>query len=222
MKTKHLLIFVSLTLAACNQPAEDPKAVADQYWQLMQASNTFEAKKLVSTNSSHLLPEHKHRMDSIAQLNNSEAKAIVNTTITTVDEQTGHQYIENFSTVLVLQEGQWKIDLSQSKIPPAPGEREAQLRKLTDDLSESMQENIESIDEAMSEGMELLNDALQDGSKEMGDSLLNFMNELNQSMKESINKMKDRRQQQMQEQEPGQEQQEQQSQPNPAKGEGMI
>ena len=217
--TSACFALFTLLLTACTQPTQNPKAVADKYWQYMQTGNISEAEKLITINSRHALQDHSSRMDSITQLNNSEATTIVSTTITTIDPVSNYHHTETFNTVLVLQQGQWKVDLNNSQIPPTASTKKEEMEKLADDLSESMQENIESIDDAMNQGMQMLNETLQDGSKEMGDSLLRLMNELNNSMQQSIDKMKERREQQMQEQE---KEQPQPSQPDPRKGEGMI
>jgi len=212
-----IILLFSFTLAACITSADDPKTVADKYWQYLQTGNIAEAKKLLSLNSHQALSEHSSRISPNTRLDNSEAKTLVNTTITTINPTTNYSHTETFNTVLVLQQGQWKIDIKQSQIPPPPSAQEEKIQQLTEELSESMQENIESIDDTMSEGMLMLNEALRDGSKEMGDSLLHLMNELNSTMQKSIDKMKQRREQQMQEQE-----QQQPSQPDPRQGEGMI
>lgn len=217
IKSSHayaLLIFLTFSLVACMQPAADPKTVADKYWQHLQAGNISEAEKLISDKSQQALAEHNKRIATIDQLENGEAITLVRTTITTINPENNDHHSETFNTTLVLQQGQWKVDVTQTQIPPAPSARHEELKQLAEELSESMQENIESIDDAMSEGMKRLNEALQEGSKEMGDSLLHLLNELNSTMHESINKMKERREKQLQEQQPGQ--------PDPDKGEGMI
>ncbi len=207
------LLLLSFILSACTQPAEDPKTVADKYWQYMQTGNTSKAEKLASTDNRRAVQEHSSRMSSSTQIKNGEATTIVTTTITTIDPDSNYRHTETFNTVLVLQQGQWKVDVNNTQIPPAPSENEKELQQLTDKLSESMQENIESIDEAMNQGMQMLNEALRDGSKEMEDSLLQLMNELNDSMQESIDNMKQRREEQRKQQPP---------QPDPRQGEGMI
>ncbi len=212
-RPQRALILLSFTLIACTQPADDPKTVADKYWQHLQAGNTVEAEKLLTTNSKHLLSEHSSRINAETKLDNSKASTRVSTTLRTTKPATNYTYTENFNTVLVLQQGQWKIDISQSPIPPAPNAQKEKIQQLKEELTDSMQENMESIDNAMNEGMQMLNDALQDGSKEMGESLLHLMNELNDTMKKSIDKMKERRQQPSPQP---------QNQPNPDKGEGMI
>jgi len=222
---KYRLLPIALftfALSACNQPAEDPKAVADKYWLNMQAGNITEAEKLVTTNSRHALSAQADRMPSIAQLDNGEARTIVSTTITTINPNTDYRKTETFDTVLVLQQGQWKVDLNNTQIPPSPTAREEELQQLADELSDSMHQNMESMDDAMTQGMEMLNEALEEGSKEMGDSLLHLMNELNQSMQEAVEKMKERREQQMQQQLDEQEKPQQAPQPDPARGEGLL
>ena len=221
MTNKSRLFFILLSsfiLAACIPLADDPKTVADKYWQYLQTGNTTEAEKLLSVNSAQSFSEHINRINSNTQLDNTEARALVNTSITTIDPVTNYSRTESFNTVLVLQQGQWKIDSNQTQIPPAPSAPEKEIQQLSDELSVSMQKNVESIDNAMNEGMQMLNEALRDGSKEMGDSLLHLMNELNNTMQESVDRMKKRREQQLQEQQV----QPPENQPHPDKGEGMI
>ena len=218
--TMHNLLLIPVllfTLTACLPATEDPKTVADKYWQSMQIGNHAEAEKLVTINSRRYLAAHKERMQTITQLDNDEARTIVSTTITTVNPETGYEYQESFNTVLVLEQGQWKVDIRQTDIPPSPIARQEELDQLAEELNESMKDNMESIDEAMNEGMHMLNEALQEGSKEMGESMLRMMDELNKSMHESIEQMKQRRQQQLEEQ-----QNQQTPQPDPDQGEGMI
>lgn len=221
-KRKLILpLVLGFSLTACMQPADDPNTVAEKYWLHMQTGNVSEAEKLVSTNSRHNLSEQIRLMESIEQVENGEASTTVTTTITTISPDTNYRDSKTFNTILVLQQGKWKVDLNNSQVPPAPNAKEEELQQLAEELSDSMQENMDSIDEAMNQGMQLLNEAVQDGSKEMGDSLLHLMNELNSSMQESIEQMKRRRQQQLEQQEK-QETLPSTPQPDPRRGEGMI
>ena len=218
-RSLFLLAITSLLLSACIHATEDPKTVADTYWQYIHSGNITEAEKLISKNSQQALQAHRKRLDENTQVDSGKAMTIVSTTITTIEPNSNYRHSETFNTVLVLQEGQWKVDASRTQIPPAPGEKEKQLKQLADELSESMQDNIESMDDAVNQGMQLLNEALRDGSKEMGDSLLHMMNELNTTIKESIDKMKQRREQQLQDK---QQADPAKPQPDPRQGEGMI
>ena len=217
-----LLLLIGFTLTACNQPADNPKTVADKYWQHLQSGNISEAEKLITISSKQTLLQHSNHITANSQLQNEEAKTIVSTTITTTNPDTNYTHTQTFDTVLVLREGLWKVDVDQTQIPPPPSAKEEELQQLADELSESMQENMESMDDAMTQGMEMLNEALEEGSKEMGDSLLHLMNELNSSMQEAVEKMKERREQQLQQQQDEQEQPQPAPQPDPSRGEGMI
>lgn len=214
-----LLLLISFILPACSQPTEDPKSVAEKYWNLLQHGKITEAEEMLSSDSRQIT-SHSKRINSNTILSNGKARTIISTTITTTNPHTHYSHIETFDTVLVLQQGEWKIDITQSQIPDAPSAREEEIQQMAEELSKSMQENINSIDEAMSEGMQLLDEALQEGSKEMGDSLLQLMNELNNSMEKSIDRMKRRREQQSPQQQDLRDDQNQQ--PDPSQGEGMI
>jgi hypothetical protein len=217
-----LVLSISLTLSACNLSSDDPKTVADKYWQYLQSGNISEAQKLTATRNQQALLQHSNHITANSQLQNEEAKTIVSTTITTLNPGTNYTHTQSFDTVLVLRDGQWKVDVEQTQIPPPPSARKEELQQLADELSESMHENMESMDDAVEQGMEMLNEALQEGSKEMGDSLLQLMNELNSSMHEAVEKMKERRQQQMQQQQDKPQTPQQAPQPDPSKCEGMI
>lgn len=215
---KMLLLLSSITLIACTQPADDPKTVADKYWQLLNEGKTLEAEKLVSINSRRDFSQHINRVTKDTPIESGDSKTIVSTTITTTNPQTNYSTTKNFDTVLVLEQGQWKIDIPQTKIPASPSAQEEELNRMAEELSKTMQHNIDSIDEAMNEGMHLLNEVLRDGSTEMGNSLMQLMNELNQSMQESIDRMKERRQQNN----PQPPAEDNKPQPDPDQGEGMI
>ncbi len=211
------ILFLSFSLSACLPTTDDPKSVADKYWENLQSGNLKEAEKLISKKNEQTFLQHSNHIVADSKLQNQKAKTTVSTTITTTTNPTTNQvHQQTFDTVLILKDGQWKIDLEQTKIPPPPTNYEQELEQLSENINESMQENIESIDESIQQGMQIFNEALRDGSKEMGDSLILMMNKLNTSMKDSIEKMKQRREQQLKEDE------HQQTQPNSNKGEGMI
>ncbi len=210
-----ILLFSSIMLTSCNLKADDPRTVADKYWQYLQTGNVAEAEKLLSANSYQIFSEHLNRITANTELENSEAKTLVKTTITTVNPETGASHTATFNTVLIQQQGQWKIDVSQTTIPPEASTQEEKKKQLAEEFTDSMQENIDSIDNAVNEGMQMLNEVLRDGSKEMGASLLELMNELNSTMQQSIDKMMQRREEQEQEPQPS-------PAPDPQQGEGMI
>ncbi len=223
-KIRYLLpVLFSLLLTGCNQPVDNPKTVADKYWQHIQAGNLVEAEKLATANSQTALQQHQQRLSANTSLSNDNATTTVTTTITTVDPSTNYQHQETFSTVLVIHQGQWKVDANRSTIPPEADAQEKEIQQLSDEFAQSMQENVKSLDEAMTKGMQMLNETLRDSSQEMGGTLLNLMNKLNSTMQKSIENMEQRREQQIQENEQEQQKKQQQPvQPDSSQGEGMI
>ena len=194
MKTQLLYLLATATLVtACSKPAQDPQAVAEQYWQLIQNGNATAAGKLVSRDSQDAFQESIQHLKPGQRFEPGQAQTTV---VTRLLPGTDNAEPQVFSTVLVLEHGRWKIDARQTRIPPEPVSLEKQGRELAGQLSQTLDENIDSIDEAMHEGIELLNDALQQSSNEMSESLLRTMNELNEAMQRSIENMKKRRQQQ--------------------------
>lgn len=182
--TQLFMSLSCLALFACSQSVQDPKSVADRYWQNLQVGNTVEAEKMVSLNSRYTFSDIKDSMPAITQVTNGDAETIVKTTVISIgpDNQTQTQ---SFNTVLVLEQGEWKVDVNRSQMPPFADPQE----------NSGASDSLESIDRALTDSMQKLNDALKEGSKEMGESLKNLMDELNNSMQESIDRLKQRREQ---------------------------
>ncbi len=190
---------------------DSPRDVASQYWQALKNGDTESARNLVSKNSQqdfdNYLEQPADEKTPIGEIKlGSEQTTVV--TIIYPEGNTPDDY-SAFDTTLVMEDGKWKIDATQTVIPrPAPSERE--LDELADQLSESVQENIDSIEEAMNEGMKMLDEALREGSRDMGESMLKGMEEMNRALRESVDQMQKRREEQ---------------QPKPKKddeGEGLI
>jgi hypothetical protein len=195
MFQKLLFIVVPLlTLAGCLQAAEDPRDVANQYWQALKNGDTEAARSLVSSNSQQAFDNYlaapADEKTAIGEVNLGTQQTTVITII--YPEGGAPDDFKTFDTVMVLEDGQWKIDVERTIIPrPAPSDRE--LEQLKDQLSESMEKNLESVEEAMNEGLKLLDEALREGSKDMGESMLKGMEEMNRALRESIEEMQKRR-----------------------------
>ena len=164
---------------------------------LILPSVLLSARSLVSTTS-------QQAFDDYLALPEDEKTAIgdVNlgteqTTVATVlfPDSTAPEDYAAFDTVLVLENGKWKIDAARTAIPrPTPSDRE--LDELAEELSESMQDNIDSMEEAMNQGLQMLDKAMREGSRDLGESMLKGMEEMNRALRESIEDMQKRREQQ--------------------------
>ena len=182
--------------------ADEPRDVAGRYWQALKNGDNTTARSLVSTDSQEAFDAYiakpADEKTAIGEVNLGTEQTTI---ITIVYPEGGSpDKFDTFDTVLILEDGQWKIDAERTIVPrPAPSDRE--LDELADQLSDSMQENIDSMEEAMEQGLKMLDEALREGSRDMGESMLKGMEEMNRALRESIEEMQRRRQQQDQEKE---------------------
>ncbi|MCW8922350.1 MAG: hypothetical protein OQK69_01785 [Gammaproteobacteria bacterium] len=191
-------------LTACQQTSNTPKQVAEQYWQALQHGDIAAAKKLVSKNSQAsldnylALPDEQKILIDKVSLGREQASV---TTIINPDAVSGNapqnQHIEkqmhSLESILILEDGQWKIDASLTQAPVSPlPEASPNL----DQLSEALQKNLESMDQAIEQGTGMLNELMKEGSKEMSESLLEGMNKMSEALRQATEKMKQRREQQ--------------------------
>jgi hypothetical protein len=194
---KLLIPLLPIFISACMHQANSPREVAHQYWQALKNGDTETARELVSTSSQPdfdaYLAKPADEKTPIGEINLGAEQTTVVTLI--YPEGNSPDDYSAFDTTLVLEDGKWKIDATQTVIPrPLPSERE--LEELADQLSESMEENIESIEDAMKEGMKLLDEALREGSRDMGESMLKGMEQMNRALQESVEEMRKRREEQ--------------------------
>ena len=198
MKKLLIIFFTTLLISACTPVAENPRDVAAQYWQALKRGDIETARSFVSIDSQQSFDEYltlpPDQQTPIGEINLGAQQTIVVTII--YPEGNAPDDYRAFDTVMVLENGQWKIDATKSFIPPSSKPAGRELEEMAEELSESMQKNLDSMEDAMAKGMRMLNDALREGSKEMGESLLRGMEELNESMQESIEQMRKRREQQ--------------------------
>ena len=191
-----------MLLTACMHQADNPRDVASQYWQALKTGDSQTARSLVTSDTQQAFDDYlaqpAEQKTSIGEINLGTEQ----TTIITIvyPEGAAPDDFDTFDTVLVMEDGTWKIDAERTIIPrPAPTDKE--LDELADQLSESMQDNIDSIEEAMEQGMQMLDEALREGSRDMGESMLKGMEEMNRALRESIEDMQKRREQQTPEKE---------------------
>lgn len=193
---KHSTIFILLTclsLSACQQSTESPKLIAEKYWQSLKTGDFSTAKKLVSTTTQANLDEYLALADEEkSPLTNIEFGSELATVTTLISDNPNAIETNSFETILVMENGQWKIDASRTQVP-APKKPVEPTQK---PLSDSLQENLNTMDDALEEGADILNKFMHEGSKEMSDSLLKGMNKMNEALKEAVEKMKQRREQQ--------------------------
>lgn len=190
---KYALIFTGcLIISGCMQ-AEDPKNVAQQYWQAMQVGNYAKARSLVSADSQGSFDDFASLPDSHKPGLSAVALTDSHTTVTTIVNN-GNTSIK-FDTVLVMQNGQWVIDAEATQIPPPRSALEQRMHNMAEQLSTAVDENMQNAEEALGEGVNLLNDLLQSGAQDLSESVNQGMNELNDSIHDAMRKLEQQRKQ---------------------------
>lgn len=197
MKNKISITFlICLGLGACQQNTDTPTQVSEKYWQAINSGDLATAKSLVTKNTQaniidyFALPDDKKI--TLDEIKLGKEQTSVHTTITSKSANANNADQFDFDTILVLQNGEWKIDAALTQIPTA---EEIDSAQSADQLSDALDKNLDSMNEALEQGTDILNNFLQQGSKEMSDSLLKGMNEMNESLRDAIDKMKQRRNQ---------------------------
>ena len=204
-----LIVLASINLIACQQETDSPRQVTEKYWRALKNGDSETARQLVSNTSQHDFDQEMARPENIKIPLNEISVGTEQMTVTTIITSNG-QHIA-FDTVLIQENGDWKIDVSRTQIPVVQaGEPQTEAP-----LPDALQENLDSMNEALEEGADMLNEFMHEGSKEMSESLLKGMEKMNESLREAMDKMKERREQQESEQAPA-------DQNNNGNGEGLI
>lgn len=192
-KTGMLIFALAFTTTACSRVAPNPQTVASEYWTQIQAGDTAAARKLVSTSSRSKFDQQIKTLKPVQKFTLGNTHAVVSTTLNAAATSPAQQ--QPFDMVLVLENGRWRVDASQTHLPADMDSSKQQQKKLADKLSKSIRTNLDEMNKTMHEGAQLLNNALHDGSRDMEQSLLKGIKQLNESMRHSIEQLKRRQQQ---------------------------
>jgi len=190
--TRLLFAFSLLAISACSQ-ADNPKAVADKYWQALRSGDIETARSLVSSDSRQAFRTFVDSPENLATVGEVELGAQTTRVVTVLYPASSPDDYRAFDTLLVIENGEWKIDAEHTQVPAEGAASAGDGDKPAEQFSESMQKNIDSMEKSMSDSLHLLHEAVREGSEEMSESLLKGMQELNRSMRESIEQMRKRR-----------------------------
>ncbi len=216
MNKPTIALPLLLSLSGCLE-AQNPKDIAQQYWQAMVNGDTEAARQYVSQDSQQAFEQTLTRIDQGMKIDQVALDELNTSVVTTINPDADKPYLDQpFETVLVLEQGKWKIDMQRTRIPPAPGELEKQLGELSQKLNRSLDQSSREMEQVFGESMRLLDELLTQGTKEMSESLLKGMEKFREAMRESAEAMRQRREQQQQQQ------QSQTSSPANDSGEGVI
>jgi len=184
--------FLLLALSACSQ-AENPKDIADKYWQALRTGDIETARGLVSSDSRQAFRTFVESPENLAAVGEVELGAQTTRVVTVLYPTRAPDDYRAFDTLLVLENGKWKIDAEHTQVPPTGAAGASDTDPSAEQLSQSMRDNIDSMEKSMKENLKMLHETVREGSREMGESLLKGMQELNRSMHDAIEQMRERR-----------------------------
>ena len=191
---KHLALLASaVALGACSE-IEQPKNIAEQYWQAMIDNDLETARALVSTASQDAFDIHAQAVnspDALSQVALDDQRIVV---VTTINPDVDKPWRDRpFETVMVLEDGEWRIDLNATELSPAPTELERQLEDMTNDMNGTLEKNLDTMEQLLEEGADLLDESIEQGSREMSQTFQDAMRKMQESIRDSIEQMKQRR-----------------------------
>lgn len=196
------VLLAVIGLSACQPAPETPSQVTKNYWQALKNNDLVAASKLVSKDSQSdlghyfkLPNEEKIPLDEIyLGAERATVTTIIRPESTATETAPPGSRADlpeiTFETVLILEDGQWKVDASRTQAPVLQKPAEPSPDAPSSDLDTA------PLNEALQESAEMLNQFMREGSREMSETFLEGMNKMNEALREAIDKMKQRREQQ--------------------------
>ena len=163
MKFRLTHIFAAALLATACGAADGPGAVAQAFWTASKEGDIDRAKTYVAEGGKATMsnPENKSlREFSLGEVTVDGARATVETTVTAEETELA------FETVLIRQEGDWKVDLDattdemmKSLFGTTMGEF---TKKMGEAMGEALGESMKAVTKGMAEGLQAMGKALAD------------------------------------------------------------
>lgn len=161
----HLRLAIAVLmlpmLCACRGDQGDPKLVAEQFWVAARAGDTERARQYMLESSTAELKGPDEGEEGMGEVTVGDVtidgdEAMVATRLTTGGEQSMEV---SFSTVLVREAGEWKVDFDRTS--------DAMMKSM---FGVTMSEMGEAIGEAMGKAMEGMVEGLAEGLQAIGES----------------------------------------------------
>ena len=151
-KVVSLVCVVAIAvLAACGGAASGPKEVAEDFWNAAVEGDLDEAKRYATRETADSIQLSSDGDDgevTIGETSIEGDRATVATTLVGTEE--GVSSTIELQTVLVQEDGQWKVDFTQTMMSMFGGA----MGEMMEELGQTMQEGMEEMAEQMEQGME--------------------------------------------------------------------
>ena len=143
-----LLISFVPVLLSCSNSKDESLAVAKAFWEAMEARDVEKAKSYATKESANSLQINEDEEDqevviTFGEVTIEDDKSTIETTMHPIDAETNLEI--PLKTVLVLEDGEWKVDFDQTMMSMLGGAMGAMM--------DAMKEGFEEMGKAMAEEM---------------------------------------------------------------------
>lgn len=183
-KVLFLMVGIALIAGCSKGTSNNPKDVAEKFWSASKSGDVEKAKKYATKGSSDTLTkEDKTTQEGEYKLGEPKIegeKVLIPTTL--VNEE----YTVKLNTVLVLEDGKWRVDVNQTMMSMMGGAMGEMMKA----LGKGMGAMMKGMGGAMGETMKDMQEGMKDFGEQMGKSMGEKMKEMGHTMEEAGKKMK--------------------------------
>jgi hypothetical protein len=159
MRRSNLAVVAAVIVlqAACGSPPPAPESVAKAFWQAMLSDQIEQAGTYASKATITRLPDLEVPSADdllLGEALSNDTAAVVRTSLSTRDEDVALNIV--FSTYLVLEEGEWRVDVAATHDEVVRATFAAGMRM----VGEAIGEGLEDFGEALEQGAEEVRDAI--------------------------------------------------------------
>lgn len=165
IRMMYLLGAVGLVTACAG--AEGPEAVADHFWAAVQDGDAETARAYsIESETSSLKMEDESSIESyeLGETRSDDGKALVKTRVTTAGEW---ELDLSFETVLIEDDGVWKVDVDQTGSRMVRAVIGASTEELVRGIADTLRGAMGEVMEGVAEGMKDLGEALGKAEEDM-------------------------------------------------------
>ncbi len=165
---RHSVAIVLVGLIGAGCAGEGPDSVAERFWTAAQARDIETVEALsIESESTQLNFENTDNVIDSFELGESFEEDGETVVPTTLNSSSGENALEfDFETIMVRQDGDWKVDLDATSNRMIRAVLGASMGEIGEAIGEGMKDAMEGIAEGMAEGMREMGEAMGDAMEE--------------------------------------------------------
>jgi hypothetical protein len=145
------------SITGCGSSGDSPETVADSFWTALQNQELTLARSYATPETADMLNDANNDQDvqvTLGETTMKDGEAHIQTTMKADNE--GQSMDIAMTTVLVQQEGSWRVDVNKTMMSIFGGA----MGEMMEQMGEAMQEMGESMAEGMQESMESMGESM--------------------------------------------------------------